>query len=292
MPYKQPNSLETGEDAVLLLHGLASSPLEMRFLANSLRQRGFSVEVPHIRGFGFGADATDFRDWQGQALAVFDRLKRDHRSVAVGGLCTGAVLALSLAAERQREVSALSLLSTTLFYDGWSIPWYRFLMPLWFHTPIRNFYSFTEREPYGVKNTQIRQRIARAMRRGFSEAGAARITMNHVYQATRLGRHVMRNLHSVTAPALVIHAIDDETASPKSAEFVVEHIGSSIKRKIFLGNSYHMITIDNEREMVAHETVNFFAAHCVDQLVLPPVVIPAQREYIPASRIAAASGRR
>ncbi len=260
MSQLQPSKFAAGADAVLLLHGLASSPLEMRSMAMALRQRGFSVEVPHIRGFGFGTDAGDFRDWQAQALTVFDRLKREYRSVCVGGLCSGAVLALSLAAERQREIAALSLLSTTLFYDGWSIPWYRFLMPLWFHTPVRHLYSFTEQEPYGIKNVQIRQRIARAMRRGFSEAGAARITMDHVYQATLLGRHVMRNLHHVTAPALVIHAIDDETASPKSAEYVMKRIGSPIRRKVLLGDSYHMITIDNEREAVAWETNNFFQA--------------------------------
>ncbi len=285
MPHQQPIDLQTGEDAVLLLHGLASSPLEMRSLANALRQRGFNVEVPHIRGLGFGTDASDFRDWQVQALAVFDRLKRDHRSVSVGGLCTGAVLALSLAAERPREVSALSLLSTTLFYDGWSIPWYRFLMPLWFHTPIRNFYTLTEQEPYGIKNRQIRQRIARAMRRGFSEAGAARITTNHVYQATRLGRHVMRNLHTVTAPALVIHAIDDETASPKSAEYVVKHIGSPIKQKVFLGNSYHMITLDNEREAVAWETNNFFRSN----IAAIPGALPARAATAGARRAAGSS---
>ena len=260
MRQTQTIKLAAGDDAVLLLHGLASSPLEMFSLATSLNQRGFSVEAPHIRGFGFGSDVTDYADWLAQVVAVFDRLKREYRSVSVGGLCIGSVLSLGLANERPREISALSLLSTTLFYDGWSIPWYRFLMPLWFHTPVRHLYSFTEQEPYGIKNAQIRQRIARAMRKGFSEAGAARITMDHVYQATRLSRHVMRNLHNVTAPALVIHAIDDETASPKSAEHVMKHIGSTVKRKVLLGDSYHMITIDNERDAVAWETNSFFQA--------------------------------
>ena len=109
-----------------------------------------------------------------QAVAIFDRLKREYRTVSVGGLCIGSVLSLALARERPREVNALSLLSTTLFFDGWSIPWYRFLMPLWFHTPVRHLYEYTESEPYGIKNPQIRARVARAMRKGFSEAGAAR----------------------------------------------------------------------------------------------------------------------
>ena len=76
--------------------------------------------------------------------------------------------------------------------------------------------------------------------------------MNHIYQAMRLIRHVKRKLADVRAPALVLHAIDDDTASAKSADFVVRHIGSPVVRK--------MVTMDNERELVARETRDFLHA--------------------------------
>lgn len=257
-------------------------------LATALKQRGFSVEIPHIRGFGFGSDVTSHEDWLEQIVAIFDRLKNEYRTVSVGGLCIGSVLSLALARERPRDVNALSLLSTTLFFDGWSIPWYRFLMPLWFHTPVRHLYTFAESEPYGIKNPEIRARVARAMRKGFSEAGAARITMSHVYQASRLSRHVMRELHNVITPALVIHAIDDETASPKSAEHVLRHIGSAEKRKVFLGDSYHMVTLDNERDAVAAETGAFFSTHAANAL---PRRVPAVAVEAAVQRVAALRAR-
>ena len=176
MPKTQTIKLAAGDDAVLLIHGLASSPLEMSSLATALKQRGFSVEVPHIRGFGFGTDVTCCEDWLAQVVENFDRLKREYRTVSVGGLCIGSVLSLALAIERPREVNALSLLSTTLFFDGWSIPWYRFLMPLWFHTPVRHLYTYTESDPYGIKNPEIRARVARAMeRRGYVVTMAASV---------------------------------------------------------------------------------------------------------------------
>ena len=289
MPKAQTIKLASGADAVLLIHGLASSPLEMFSLATALKQRGFSVEVPHIRGFGFGSDVTSHEDWLEQIVTVFDRLKSEYRTVSVGGLCIGSVLSLALARERPRDVCALSLLSTTLFFDGWSIPWYRFLMPLWFHTPVRHLYSYAESEPYGIKNPEIRARVARAMRRGFSEAGAARISMSHVYQASRLARHVMRELHNVITPALVIHAIDDETASPKSAEHVFRNIGSAEKRKVFLGESYHMITLDNERDAVAAETNAFFKAHAAATLSQRASAASVEAA---APRVAASGARR
>ena len=253
-------SLVGGEDAVLLLHGLAGSPLEMRYLANVLNVSGFSVSVPHVPGYGHGGKATDWRSWYDHVSQVFENLRRDYRTVSVGGLCIGAVLALSLAIEKRRDVTALSLLSTTLAYDGWSIPWYRFLLPLGYYTFLRQTYSYPEREPYGLKNEALRKRVAHAMQRqSLTEVGARRLPMNHIYQATRLIRHVKRNLDSVEVPALVMHAIDDDTASAKSADFIVDGIGSRKVRKILLRDSYHMITMDNERELVACETRNFFS---------------------------------
>ena len=124
-----------------------------------------------------------------------------------------------------------------------------------------HLYKFREREPYGLKNEALRKRIARAARlSAFTEVGATSVPMNHIYQAMRLIRHVKRKLADVRAPALVLHAIDDDTASAKSADFVVRHIGSPVVRKIYLDDSYHMVTMDNERELVARETRDFLHA--------------------------------
>src|SRR6266853_1174959 len=193
------------------------------------------------------------RDWK------VDGMARNYRSVCVSGLCVGAVLALDLAGERQGQVAALSLLATTLAYDGWSIPWYYFLAPLAYHTPLRHWYSYRERHPYGVKNESLRKWIAREMsEKTTSIAGASSLPMTAVYEAKKLIRHVRGAISSVNAPALVIHAKEDDVASLKSAEFVLEKIGSKDVHFVLLHDSYHMVTLDNEKEVVADETVRFF----------------------------------
>lgn len=69
---------------------------------------------------------------------------------------------------------------------------------------------------------------------------------------------VKQSMSRITAPALVIHAVEDEVASPRSAHYIAEHIGSKVVEKVLLHNSYHMITVDNEREQVAADTLRFF----------------------------------
>ena len=257
--------LETDrEHAALLIHGLSGNPLEMQYLAKRLRQAGFATSVPHFKGYGFGERSDPFatgswREWRAQVLERFDELARNYRSVSVSGLCVGAVLALDLAAERPGEVAALSLLATTLAYDGWSLPWYQFLAPLAYYTPLRYRYSYRERHPYGVKNESLRRWIAREMsEKTTSIAGASILPMTAVYQAKKLIRHVRRVIPAVTAPALVIHAREDDVASLKSAEFVLDNIGSDDVDFVLLHDSYHIVTLDNEKDLVASETIRFF----------------------------------
>lgn len=253
-----------GDNAALLIHGLSGNPLEMQYMAKRLQDAGFSVRVPHIQGYGYvqrtgHTSVGRWQNWLEELAAEFDALHRDYRSVSVCGLCIGAVLALKLAAERSKHISALSLLATTLFYDGWSIPWYRFLLPLGYYTPIGRHYAYEERYPFGVKNERLREWIAREMReKSTSIAGAAMLPLAAIHEAAKLISHVKRAIPGITTPALVMHAVEDDVASVRSAEFVEHHIASPVKRSVRLTNSYHMLTLDNDKQQVADETSGFF----------------------------------
>lgn len=257
--------LRGGPHAVLALHGLLGNPLEMQFVGKKLQRAGYSVTIPLIPGYGYSSgqnqsfSTTRSEKWYDEVQRQFDVLKRHHDTVSITGLCIGAVLALRLASERPTEVAALSLLATTLDYDGWSIPKYRFLLPLAYYTPARYLYSYKERYPFGIKNANLRKWIAREMEvHTSSAAGASRLSAEGIFQAHRLIKQVKKNLSQVLCPTLIIHAEEDDVATPKSADLVEASISSIIKKKILLHDSYHIITLDNEKERVASETVRFF----------------------------------
>lgn len=256
--------LEGGEHAVLLIHGLQGVPAEMQPLAKRLHKAGYTVHVPHFRGYGYTEgdtprSVTGWRNWHDQVLREFRELKHRYKTVALGGLCMGAVLSLSVAAELGEEVNGLSLLATTLYYDGWSIPWYRFMLPLGYYTPFRYIYAYQEREPFGLKNEQLRRWVAREMSHKTSSiAGASKLTLPAIHEGELLIKSVKSRLAQVTSPALIIHAVEDDVSTPRSADYVANHIGSDQVHKILLHESYHMITLDNEREFVADETIKFF----------------------------------
>jgi carboxylesterase len=242
--------------AVVMLPGLCGSELEMGAIPRLLRQSKHTCIVPRIPGYSAHTGISNYKEWIDTVDQLVIDLKKDHESVSIVGLSMGSTLALGVAALNQ-NIQCLCLLSPTLFFDGWSIPWYHPLLSFFYRLGIRNWH-YKESEPFGVKNKELRRHIRKAVTSNtVSELGSAHLPARHLYQAQLMIKSVLGNLPEITADTLIIHAIDDETASPKNADYIMKLIRSETRKVIWLGNSYHMITVDNEREIVANEVNNF-----------------------------------
>jgi carboxylesterase len=79
-------------------------------------------------------------------------------------------------------------------------------------------------------------------------------------QLTSFMRVVDAALPDVAAPLLVIHARRDHTAPVASAERIATRARAARVR--ILRDSFHLISLDLERDIVAAEVGTFFAAHC------------------------------
>lgn len=259
-------SYPVGSHAVLLLHGLYSNALELQYVGKRLRAAGFAVYIPEIPGYSatrghYPSAAGRWENWLTAATDQLELLLERHERVSVGGLCIGANLALMLAAQRGARIDSLLLLSTTLYYDGWSLPWYRFLLPLAYYTPLGRLYAYEEREPFGLKNEQMRRLVAAEMRqRRVSRAGADRLHSSGIFQAHRLIRAVKRVLPGIHNPALIVHATEDDVTSLRSVRCLEQRLGSHRVERLLLGNSYHMVSLDNEKGRVADRMIEFLGA--------------------------------
>jgi carboxylesterase len=111
------------------------------------------------------------------------------------------------------------------------------------------------------------------------------LSVKYLLEGQRLIRDVRDNIDEVTCPSLLIHAVDDETVHIRNAQWLYKHIASPEKDMLYLGDSYHMITVDNERETVSQETARFLK-RSVNQAVgrdvfdLPPVQSAELRRYL------------
>jgi len=129
-------------------------------------------------------------------------------------------------------------------------------MPIVYYTPLRYFYSLRDRPPYGIKNERLRKRRTSTFLKDSSIA-YDEIPCTCMYESIKLTNHVKKVLPEITTPTLLIHAAEDDIASVNNAHYVEKRIGSPCVRKVILQDSYHIVSMDNEREVVADETVAF-----------------------------------
>jgi carboxylesterase len=270
-----------GRNGVLLIHGLTGTPTEMRFVGKGLNRNGFTVYGMQLAGHcGDEADllATGRSDWYRSVVAAAEKLRGEVDRLFVAGLSMGALLALKLAADRPEMVDGLGLYGTAFSYDGWTIPWIgklSFMLPLVTSLGFGRNRKFHECFPYGIKDERVRQRIAGSMLSGDSAAGG--LPGNpwpSLAEFYRLSWRVRRMLPNVRTPALVVHAKDDDVASLKNVRTVVRGVSGPVET-VLLENSYHMITVDQERDVVIERTTRFFNEVAATRFVTMPEHAPA-----------------
>ncbi|MGO4405277.1 alpha/beta hydrolase [Bosea sp. RAF48] len=247
-----------GRTGFLLIHGLGGTPTEMRLVARALNQAGHTVHCPQLAGHCAGESellATGWRDWAQSVIDELDRMRLICDRVIVGGLSMGAVLAMHVAAARPEAVDGLALYAPTLWYDGWSIPRYAFLLKWLINTPIGRRYSFVEREPYGVKDLRTRALITAAITRGdSSEAGLLGTPSGALQQMWALIAQTRREMPAITCPALLVHAREDDVASLSNAFYIQRRLGGLVDA-VILDDSYHLVTIDQQRGIVVERSL-------------------------------------
>lgn len=247
-----------GKTGVLLLHGLCGTPTEMRFVANALARAGHTVHCPQLAGHGGNEDAlkaSTWQDWYRSAEEALDEICKVCDHVMVGGLSTGALLALKLAADQPDKVKGLALFTPTLWLNGFQIPWYMSLFRLVTSKRFAHLFRFATPDGFGIKDERIREFVRNAAGKGgpsvpvYTPGGAA-------FERWRLVKTVTRLIKKVTQPVIILHPQDDEYAALSNAVYLQKNLKGAVDL-VVLDDSYHLITIDRQRHIVVERTLGF-----------------------------------
>ncbi|HEV8469634.1 MAG TPA: alpha/beta fold hydrolase [Candidatus Limnocylindria bacterium] len=239
--------------AVLLLHGLTGTPVEVSSVGDALTAEGYTVSAPLLPGRGTcpaDMDGLSWEDWMSYALVAYDELARDHREVVVGGLSAGATMALDIALRRRPK--ALLLYAAAL--------------------AVRNRLAYLA--PYTWRVIRRWPSPASDM----VEVSAAttcydpvpvRAVAELIYG---IGR-VRARLGEITCPALVAHAVSDRLVPVAYARDLATRLNGDVTT-LFLEGSGHGITVDVRRRDVAEASVAFLQLLAGDVPVLRHDVDP------------------
>lgn len=243
--------------AVLLFHGLTGSPFEMKKYGMFLHKHGYDVFCYSFPGHGnriSEIETVTWQDWCNFAQEKYNLLRKNYNQFFISGLCLGAAMAVYLG-EHNQDVTGIIALSTTLFLDGFCIPWAVSLLPVALNTITRYYYTFPEDDCFGVKNERTRKSLAKMTAK--ADIGMDNYPLNCVDELLKLSKNVRKNLKKVTCPILCIHSKYDNLASTKGAKIVINGVSSSVKKYVELNDSYHMVLYDNEKNFVMNTAKDF-----------------------------------
>lgn len=248
---------EGGKVGVLLLHGLCGTPAEMRFVAMGLSRAGYTVHVPQLAGHG-AENSGRWQDWYMSAREALVELRRECDTVIVGGLCMGAILGLHLAARNPGKVQGVSLFSPTLWINGWAMPWTARLFKLVRSRWIAGLMTFPDAASLGIKCPRVRQFVQQALSGEGSEYGRAGVPATMVLEHRRMVDAAMKLLSRVKQPTLIVHSQEDDYAALNNATYLKGELPGKVDM-VVLNDSYHMVTLDKQRQVVVDSTRAFVA---------------------------------
>lgn len=236
--------------SALLIHGLTGTPFEMRWLGERLSAAGVRVHGIRLAGHGGRPEElgeVSHANWYESVVDGFERLRAYEEPNVVIGLSMGGVLAARLAIDQREAVSAIVMLAPAFYLPFWTRTALRLLRPA------RNVANRIYIHQQG--GSDIHDAAARQV-----HPSNRLMPLSAALNLVELSSEVRPMLSELVQPALVIHSRRDHTCPfYKNSDFLMGTLGSAEKRLISLDESFHVITVDSERDRVAQEILDFIA---------------------------------
>ena len=231
------------EVGILLVHGFTGSPASMRPWAEYLNQRGYTVKVPLLPGHGttpHDLNLVKWQEWPAKVESDLQELLRTCSKVFICGLSMGGGTTLNIATRYSKDLAGIILVNPMIHVK---------FVPHQLAWAISRFQKMRESVGDDIK------------RPGITEYGYDALPAVGVYELLKMLHYTRKRLHDVTAPMLLFHSVDDHTLPVTNTEIVMKGVGSRQKQRIELVNSYHVATLDYDKEVIFENSRLFIESH-------------------------------
>jgi carboxylesterase len=236
----EPFTLDGGDVGVLLLHGFTGSPQQgLRPWGEALRDAGVTVHCPLLPGHG-----TAWRDLAARratelaaaAERALDVLAGRCPRVVVGALSFGGALALHPAATRPDTVLGVVAVNP------------------WLYSPDRRLLALPVLKLVVATAPGVGSDLADSEAK---ELAYAHVPLKALASVRAFQRGVRAALPRVTQPLLCFVSRQDHVVHPGNTELVAARVGSADVEVVWLERSYHVATLDLERQTIFDISIEF-----------------------------------
>ena len=239
----EPFSFDGGKTGVLVVHGFTGCTQSMLPLGEGLAAAGFTVVGPRLPGHGTSVQDMGTRrweEWTGEAEKGLQELLGRCDKVFVTGLSMGGTITCFLGERYADKVAGLMPINAAVSK----------LNPLLPLTPIAKYVLKTIP---GV-GSDIKDPAAK-------ESCYEKVPVPAAAELYKLMKATKAEIAKITAPILIFASREDHVVSTANGPYILEHVSSTDREIVWLENSYHVATIDNDKQLIIDRCVEFINKH-------------------------------
>jgi carboxylesterase len=236
----EPMSVEGGPVGVLVLHGFTGNPQSMRPLADAFAAAGHGVEMPLLSGHGTRVEDmldTNWIDWSSDAEAAYQRLADRSEQVVVAGLSMGGSLTCWLAT-RHPELAGIICVNpaTQVAAD------------------VRVFI-----ESLIADGQEVMDGLGSDLADPASpESAYPQTPLRPLRSLFEAATEIQPDLGRITCPLLLFTSPEDHVVPPADSDYLASQVSGPVER-VSCDRSYHVATIDYDRDMIIERSLEFVA---------------------------------
>jgi carboxylesterase len=183
---------------------------------------------------------TDWHDWYRACVENLAELSAECDKVFLCGMSMGGTLSLHMAAHYADRFNIAGV-------AAYAAPIYlrHFLLPLL--PAVKRFMKYKPSAGSDVADPVACQ----------EQQSYDRTPFECIISLLELLDHVRNDLQDISVPVLLMQSTGDNTVHPQNVHFIHGLLGSRDKTVVELERSYHVITVDYDRELVKEKTFEF-----------------------------------
>jgi len=241
LPGSDPVSADNGPVGVVLSHGFTGTPASLRPWAEHLAAAGYSVRLPRLPGHGTTwqqMNRTTWDEWFGAVDHANAELAERCAQVFAGGLSMGAGLVTRLA-EEHPEISGLVLVNPALATRRFDAKFARYI-------------AWAIRSQKGIGSD---------IKAGGVENGYDRTPVRAFVSMQAGWRRTVARLGEVRAPIRIYKSRVDHVVDDLTVALLHKSATNTTIEQVWLEDSYHVATLDNDAQTIFDGSVEFITAH-------------------------------
>lgn len=216
---------------VLLCHGFNGTPQSMEYLANRLAKKGFTILAPRLSGHGTHINDLEhvhYSDWIHNLLAAYKKLGETCSDIFIVGQSMGGALTLQLAS-LNLDIKGIFLLNPAITDVSYQI------------YENKSYPAFIDEGRPDIKDETA------------FEITYDQVPIKAVNELLSLMEDTREKINHVSCPITIFKSIVDHVVPPSNSEFIYEQVQSKKKTIIPLHHSYHVASMDFDKELIAEE---------------------------------------